>query len=36
MSADKRFRLSLDWLAFLSALGVGLIIRFGIVPHIPW
>ena len=28
--------LSLDWWSVLVALGAAALIRFGLVPHIPW
>jgi len=28
--------ISLDWLAVIVALGVALLVRFGVLPRIPW
>ena len=32
----KRFQLSLDWAAVLSALALSLIVRLGWIKRVPW
>jgi hypothetical protein len=29
-------KISLDWWAVIAALGLAILIKFGLLPHIPW
>jgi hypothetical protein len=29
-------KISLDWWAVIAALGAAVLIKFGLLPHIPW
>jgi hypothetical protein len=37
MTADRKGpRLSLDWWSVIAALGAAVLIRLGVLPHVPW
>ncbi len=33
---ELKSKVSLDWLAVIVALGAALLVRFGVLPRIPW
>jgi hypothetical protein len=35
-SSHNSLKLSLDWIAVLAALAAAALIRFNILPHVPW
>jgi hypothetical protein len=33
---DSRPKLSVDWWSVIIALSIAILVKFGILPHIPW
>jgi hypothetical protein len=34
--AEKKSKISVDWWSVILATGAVLLVRFGLIPHIPW